>query len=178
MEFLRPNDQRAKNAITLIWIVLALEIVALVSGYLQFNLVQKVLNGGEISMEAANSNDTREQVIGIVYLIVFIISAITFIQWFRRAYFNLHQRVPHLTHPEGWAAGSWFVPIMNLFRPFQIMKELFNETKTLLQRLQFGTGDFPSTRFLGIWWTLWIINNLIGQFVFRYSMKAETAEQL
>ena len=132
MENLKPNGQRAKNAITLIWIVLALEIISLISGYFQYDLLQTVANGGEISTETATANETREQMIGIIYLIAYIISAITFIQWFRRAYFNLHLKVNHLSHTEGWAAGSWFVPIISLYRPYQIMKEIYQETKELL----------------------------------------------
>lgn len=178
MEELKPNGQRAKNAITLIWIVLVLEVASLISGYFQYNLLQSVLNGGEVTIEEANANDTREQLISIVYLIVYIISAITFIQWFRRAYSNLHLKVSSLSFTEGWAAGGWFVPILNLFRPFQIMKELYNETRNLLLEKGFSNYEIISTKFLGWWWALWIINNLIGQFVFRYSIGAESLDSL
>lgn len=178
MENLKPNGQRAKNAITLIWIVLALEIVSLISGYFQCDLLQTAANGGEISTETATANDTRELIIGIIYLIAFVISAVTFIQWFRRAYYNLHLRVDHLSQTEGWAAGSWFVPIVSLYRPYQIMKELYQETKELLVKKGLSINDNFTTGSLGWWWTLWIINNVIGQFVFRYSMKAESIDEL
>ena len=178
MENLKPNGQRAKNAITLIWIVLALEIISLISGYFQYDLLQTVANGGEISTETATANDTREQMIGIIYLIAYIISAITFIQWFRRAYFNLHLKVNHLSQTEGWAAGSWFVPIISLYRPYQIMKEIYQETKELLIKKGIDFKQSFSTSALGWWWTLWIINNIIGQFVFRYSMKAASIDEL
>lgn len=174
MENLRQNGQRAKNAIVLIWVVLALEAVSLISGYFQYNLLQTAANGGEISMEAATANDTREQIIGIIYFVAYVISGVTFIQWFRRAYFNLHQRVGYLSHPEGWAAGCWFVPIVCLYRPYQIMKELYQETKELLIKRGINLNSNFTTSSLGWWWTLWIINNLIAQVVFRYSMKAES----
>jgi hypothetical protein len=178
METLRPNGQRAKNAITLIWIVLALEIISLISGYFQYDLLQTAASGGEISTEAATANDRREQIIGILYLITYIISGVTFIQWFRRAYYNLHLKVNYLSHTEGWAAGSWFVPFVNLYRPYQIMKELYLETKELLTKKGVNfTHDFSTTA-LGWWWTLWILSNIIGQFVFRYSMKAESIDEL
>ena len=178
MENLKPNGQRAKNAITLIWIVLAVEIISLISGYFQYDLLQTVANGGEILTETATANDTREQMIGIIYLIVYVISAVTFIQWFRRAYFNLHQKVAYLAHTEGWAAGGWFVPIVSLYRPFQIMKELYQETKELLIKKGINVNSNFTTSSLGWWWTLWIINTIIGQFVFRYSMKAESIDEV
>lgn len=178
MEKLRPNSKRAKNAITLIWIVLVLQIASLISGFFQYDLLQIVANGGEISNETAIANDTREQTIGIIYLIAYIISAITFIQWFRRAYFNLHLRVNHLSQTEGSAAGSWFIPFTNLYRPYQIMKELYQETKELLTKNEIRLNQNFSSKFLGIWWTLWIISNVIGNLVFRNSMKAETINEL
>lgn len=178
MERLKPNGQRAKNAIILIWIMLALDIISLISGYFQFDLLQMAANGNEISIEQANANDTREQVISLLYLIAYIISAVTFIQWFRRAYYNLHLRVTNLSYTEGWAAGSWFVPILCLFRPYQIMRELHVETKALLTRKGVSMNQNFSANILGIWWTFWIVNNAMGQFVFRYAQRAETIDEL
>ncbi len=178
MKKLKPNGQRAKNAITLIWIVLVLEIVSLISGYFQFDLLQTIANGGEISTETATTNDTIVEIIGIIYLIAYIISGVTFILWFRRAYFNLHLRVNHLSQTEGWAAGSWFVPIVSLYRPYQIMKELYHETRKLLSKKGLIINENISTDILGWWWTLWIINSVIGQFAFRYSLKAESIDEL
>lgn len=149
MKNLKPNGQRAKNAITLIWIVLVLEIVSLISGYFQYDLLQTIANGGEISTETANTNDTIVEIIGIIYLIAYIISGVTFILWFRRAYFNLHLRVNHLSQTEGWAAGSWFVPIVSLYRPYQIMKELYHETRKLLSKKGLIINENISTDILG-----------------------------
>ena len=103
MEKLKPNEQRAKNAIMFIWIVLILEIANFISSYLQYDLLQTVANGGYVSPEAAEANDNREQMIGTFCLISYIISAVTFIKWFRRAYYNLHQKVDSLLYAEGWA---------------------------------------------------------------------------
>ena len=174
MEKLRPNEQRAKNAIILIWIVLALEIVNLISSYMQYDLLQTVANGGFISDEVAEANDTRESFLGIIYFIIYISSGITFIMWFRRAYFNLHQKVNWLNHSEGWAAGCWFVPIVNLYRPYQIMKELYIETKKLLTKKGLSEKVNYTTDYLGWWWTLWIISGIIGQIIFRYSIRGDT----
>lgn len=178
MENIRPNGQRAKNAITLIWIVLGLEIISLISGYFQYDLLLTVANGVYISTETATANDTRQQIIGIFYFIAYIVSAVTFIQWFRRAYFNLHLKINYLNHTEGWAAGSWFVPIISLYRPYQIMKELYQETKELLIKMGISFNQTFSTSALVWWWTLWIISNILGHFVFRYSMNAESMDEL
>lgn len=178
MESLRPNQQRAKNAIILLWITLAMESISFISGYFQYDLLQLAANGGEFSMEEANANDVREQIIAIVGVIVFIISMITLIQWFRRAYYNLHLRVSNLSHSEGWAAGGWFVPIISLYRPYQIMKELYQETKMLLVKKGVVLSHYFNTSVLGWWWAFWVINSIMGQFLFRYSLRAESIDEL
>lgn len=177
MEPLRPNGQRAKIAILFIWICTGLEVISLVSGYFQYQLLQGVNNGGELSPATASANDTREQIIAFALLAASIVSIVTFIQWFRRAYFNLHQRIDGLAYSEGWAAGSWFVPVISLFRPYQIMKELYFQTKHYLLNRGFDVYRFTFTA-LGWWWTLWIISTILGQFMFRYSLNAETLDQL
>lgn len=178
VEQLRPNGQRAKNAIILIWVILVLEIISFISGYFEYDLLRTIANGGEFSMEVANANDLRQQVIAIFYLIAYIISIVTFIQWFRRAYFNLHLKVNYLVHNDVWAAGSWFVPIINFYRPYQIMKEMYRETKRLLLDNGISLNRDFTTNTLGWWWTLWIISAFIGRFIFRFSLKAETVAEL
>jgi len=175
---LKPNQQQSKNLIILIWVVLILDVVSFVSSYYQYTLLQAIANGNNFPVETLTANDTRERFIALAYLVAFIISAITFVEWFRRAYYNLHQKVSHLSHSEGWAAGSWFVPIINVYRPYQIMKELYRETKEYLTHNGIGITQSLSTKYLGLWWTLWLTNGVIGNGLFRLSMKAKTLDQL
>jgi hypothetical protein len=86
--------------------------------------------------------------------------------------------VNHLSEPEGWAAGCWFVPFINLYRPYQIMKELFQETHLFLKRNDVLTNEHFSISSLSLWWTFWIIDRFFGQFVLKYSLKAETIDEL
>jgi hypothetical protein len=178
MEKLRLNEQRAKIAIISITIILVLEVVGIISGLMQLQLLQNVQLGLGISPEEVHSNDLREQIVASIYLVFTLISAITFICWFRRAYYNLHLKAETLSFSEGWASGSWFVPIINLYRPFQIMKELFRETHEILSKNGIEITSDPNPNRLSWWWTIWIFSNVLGQFVFRYSMKAETLNEL
>lgn len=178
MDELRPNGQRAKNAILLVSIVLTINVVALISNFLQYNLLHTVANGGFITPDEANANDSTQQIITIIYVIFFFISGVTFIQWFRRAYYNLHLRVENLSHGEGWAAGSWFIPIMCLYRPLQIMKELYNVTDFYLSKKGIKIDANFTTRALTLWWTLWIVNNVLGQVIYRYTADATSVDQL
>ncbi len=176
MKMLKPNGQRAKRAITLIWIVLILEVINLISSYFQYDLLQRFVHGETVSQTEIILNDLREMIAGIFYFIAFIISTVTFIQWFRRAYYNLHQRVNNLLQSEGWAAGSWFVPLISLFRPYQIMKELYEESTDLLENKGHQVSNL-SIRTVSWWWGLWIASSIFGNFIFRYTLKADTPDE-
>lgn len=57
-----------------------------------------------------------------------------------------------------------------------MMKQLFQETKKVLSLNKIKTD--LSIDIVVWWWTLWIINSFVGQFVFRYSMRADTLDEL
>lgn len=170
---LKPNSLRARNAIYLVAIITILSVFMLILEYIQYTSYQDP----SYSEENVSLNDLVLGIIAIIYMIFYIISAVTFIQWFRRAYFNLHSQVEILSFDEGWAAGAWFVPIMNLGRPFKIMKEIYMVTNKLLD----GHPNFSKQLNINnivYWWMLWIISIIINQISFRTGLQATTVSQL
>lgn len=60
----------------------------------------------------------------------------------------------------GWAAASFFVPILNLFRPYQVAKELWQASDAQ------EDGDWhatPVTGLLNAWWAPWIVMAVLGR---------------
>ena len=174
MNNLKPNDKRAQGAIILIWSVMTIQLIYLFSNLFEYLLLKGAVNGLPITEEAAKANDFRQLVISLVFMVGYIVSVITFIQWFRRAYYNLHQLVPNLNFTEGWASGAWFVPIINLFRPFQIMKEL--STKTHLLLTQKNIKYEYTSKYMVIWWTLWIFMNFTDRISNQISKHSTTID--
>ena len=174
---LRPNRQRAQWAMWAIAVVLVLETVSLLSGLMQYRMIQCFSEGSFVSDEELSYNDLRQQIVAICYLVAFFVSAIFFIMWFRRAYFNLHQKLTGLTYTEGWAAGCWFVPIVNLFWPYTIMKEIHRESYGLLVQ---KTSDSYPTHFsiIRLWWTLSIVTWLATRVELSMSKDMDTIEGL
>ncbi len=168
MNNLKPNAQRAKIARILIWIVLAITAVALVSLILQCILLYLVENGSFVSFELVNVNEVIMSAIPNIYTIVNIVSAVTFILWFERAYRNLHQKVNYLRYEDGWAVGCWFVPIISLYYPYRIMKELYVETNGILSKQSNNPVKY-NTVYVEVWWTLFIFNGILGVALQQYT---------
>jgi hypothetical protein len=164
---LRPNAKRAEYAIVFLWIVLTLDILGFGSALLQYNLLKDISRGEEIPAFTAQLNDLRENFLLFLKCLAFICSAIFFIRWFRRAYYNLHQKADNLSFSEGWAAGAWFVPFLNLGRPYSIMQELYIESKRLLNTEGVETPASLMPRKVGIWWTLSIGSHVFNTVCYR-----------
>ncbi len=78
--------------------------------------------------------------------------------WIHRAHTNLIDAGhSDLEFSPGWAVGWYFIPIANLFKPFQAMKELWNTSFGLSN--DFG-GEAPFD--IKAWWGCWILGNIIG----------------
>lgn len=160
MILLPDNAQRAKNSLIAFYILGATQIVSTVSTIFQYNLLQKILKGNYTADEAA-SNDLRQQIIAFFNAAMYIVCVVLFIMWFRRAYNNLNLSGREYTKfGEGWAAGAWFVPFLNLGRPYLIMKEIWEKTQQATENLI----SIKSNKIVGWWWVLWIIYN-VGSYI-------------
>ena len=133
-----------------------------------------ITSTGTITVEAAETNDARQGVIGLLYTVVYIATTIVFGRWIYLANVNCRGfGAASMQFTPGWAVGSYFVPILNLFRPYQAMKEIWQASSN---PRHWHTEKAPGI--LPTWWTLWLVSNLFGQIIFRTSMAADTAEEL
>ena len=175
---MKPNGSRARAALLLIWIVFGLEVLSLISAWMQYNLLQDIVAGKYVSENDIAWNELREQLVGFIYGVALLISAITFIRWFRRAYGNLGHAGYHLTYREGWAAGAWFVPFLNWLRPYQIMRELYEGSRIAIPQMEAKQALTKGRRNLPFWWLFWLANNILGQVIFNMSRRTQTLDTL
>lgn len=97
---------------------------------------------------------------GFVELGAFVLIAILFLRFLYKAV----QQAKGFTTPftyvsPRWAVGYWFIPIMNLYRPFEVVKAL---SKACGQ--QAGGEGKPAVgeQLLSAWWALFLISNAAG----------------
>ena len=157
--YLLPNQDRAR------WVVIVFSIHALIT--LTFAAAQwwqaSLIGSEDLTTEAAEQSDIIIGVVALLFLASLILNIVVFILWFRRAYANLHRLENSdsiLSYTEGWAAGCWFVPFMNLVRPYTIMKEIWNETQSNIPG-KIEREGLQDTDLIGWWWGAWIISNIV-----------------
>jgi hypothetical protein len=124
--------------------------------------------GGLIDLDAPDL-DTGAIIAGILalgYTVVFVATVILVGMWIHRAHANLRlvDGLETVTTP-GWAVGWYFIPIANLFKPYQAMKELWASSHGISDRFtDEGQGPLPA------WWGCWLIGNIIANVSLRLTM--------
>ena len=155
---------------TLLWIGAALGAVAVLSSALEFELLTRE----NISQAEAEANDTRQQIVGLVQVAVYLLTVVIFARWIYRANQNVRAiGAQGLRITPGWAVGYFFVPVICLWRPYQAMKDLWRASQNPASWVGVAPGSI-----LGLWWTLWIASNVLGQMTFRTMMHAQEIEGL
>jgi hypothetical protein len=171
METFRPNYQRAKNAMVCLWINVLVLFLNIIADIYQYNLLKEIKKGKTFAQETLQTNDMIQQVLALITAILMTITAIMFIMWFRRAYYNLHTKMDHLSYSEGWAAGYWFIPIASLYTPYKIMKEMMFGSHTLITNHdETYDQEVPHALIRG-WWFFWVTGSLADSLYFRLSEK-------
>jgi hypothetical protein len=155
-----------------------ISIVAIISGMMEYELLSNFKSGNFVSessaIAAAESNDSRQDAVGIIQFLVFIISGIIILKWIYRANLNARKMgAENMLFTPGWSIGWYFVPIANLWKPYQAMKEIWMATKN---PQNWKTVSVSSL--LPWWWFIWIVSNLIANASFKLAMKAEELNQL
>jgi Domain of unknown function (DUF4328) len=156
MEELRPNGERAKWAILWVKVYACSLILILILRILGFYFNPNVFKFKISENFYLYLNEKIVFYFSYLNLGFSVISIVFFIKWFRRAYFNLQRRVSNVSFEEHWSALSWFIPLINLYRPYVIMKELFIATKFQLNDV--NKDDLLDLKIVNIWWFLFIFD--------------------
>jgi hypothetical protein len=96
---------------------------------------------------------------------VYTFAVVTFLMWIYRAYTNLPAlRSDSFEFSPGWAVGWWFIPFANLIKPFQAVRNLWNESDPdfdgdpgFMSGIQGGAPGF-----MAFWWGAWLLSNFVA----------------
>jgi len=162
---LRPTALRAKLAI------IGLSVCA-VQCLLNAGLSVRVLTlVGDLRV-ATESSPVLEQLAALeeleipltaAWAVCFLTTAVLFCRWLYSAYHNVIVLQPQagrdtmgLTFTPGGAVAGFFIPFVNLWRPYRAVRELWDGSA-----MDESTDHARSA--VGLWWTAWIVAQIIGR---------------
>jgi hypothetical protein len=153
-------------------------VVAIIASMLEYQLLLDFKNGvyksEQLAVAAAEYNDARQIIVGNIQMIIFIVSGIIILKWIYRANYNARQLgATEMTFTPGWSIGWYFIPIANLWKPYQAMKEIW---KASSDPQNWKTQSVSAM--LPWWWFFWIVSGIFDNASFRLTMRAEEINEL
>lgn len=154
-------------------------VVSVFSTIEEISLLRQVENGN-VSAHKYLEVSMRQAVIAYLSIAANIAAAIAFLIWIRRASKNLATLgVRGQRFSPGWAVGAWFVPIVSLFRPYQIMVEIWKGSHPRINPDNLGGWrGSPASPLLGFWWGAWLVSNWIGNWTIGLFLRSQTVDDL
>lgn len=171
----RDPTALTKSLKVLLYVSIAVDVISLLSGGFEFQLLRDIRDGRIASASidaAADANDTRQQVIGIVMFLLYLVTGICFLVWIHRANSNARALgAQDMKFTPGWAVGWYFIPVANLWKPYQAMKEIWQASAN-------PAGWQSETRgaILPIWWFLFLATNVLSNVSLRLQWRAKMIE--
>ena len=127
----------------------------------QISLLQRVQQGSEVSAEEAAANDSRVAVIAGLRSLAVLVIAATFITWMYKAYRNLLGFGARLLeYSPGWAIGAFLTPVLNLFRPYSVVTEIWKASVPGADGTEWIQEKTPVM--IRLWWGFWLASNLVS----------------
>lgn len=155
--------------------------VAVVSFIVNVFTITSSATNVTLGEEEISAADLMQGLVGLAQFFVYLTTIVLFIMWLHRSYKNLYAFGLQTEHSPGWAIGGWFVPFLNLVRPYQIVKETWTKSDPAVGfsggYADAGPGARSAT-LVGVWWGSWLVSNVVDNIYGRIVFAAETAEQL
>ncbi|MDP1849660.1 MAG: DUF4328 domain-containing protein [Solirubrobacteraceae bacterium] len=139
-------------------------------------LLERLTTGQPVSYTELTTADDRTELVGILSIVALIATASAFIAWFHRAYTNIELLgARDLRASRGWSIGAWFVPILNLIRPKQLMDDIWRASDPAQPaKVESDWRMRPVPGLLHAWWALFLGGNALGNVAGRMIADAAT----
>ena len=169
-----PLGERSRVAMALVGAVALCAMASLWADLQQLDLVNRAIAGERFTLDEAQRVEDRVGTTAIVYTIAYILSAITFLLWYSRAYRNtIALGVQNPRYGTRWAVAYWFLPIVNLFRPKQVMNDIWRGSDPSLPPSAASWRARRVPLLLAWWWAAWLISNFVANISIRTSLRAD-----
>jgi hypothetical protein len=164
--------------IRLLYLQIAISVIGLITGSMEHSFLRDAQDGNFASeaemMLAANASDSRQMIVGICQVLIYLISGIWILRWIYVACSNARELTTRpMTFTPGWSVGWYFIPVANLWKPYQAMKEIWRVS---------ANPSHPDSEtdpgLLVAWWAFYIAASMTGNAAFRVSLRADEIDEL
>lgn len=166
--FPRDNRTLVKAVVGLFILEAVMQTIVVALSAIEYRALGTPEGVDHFHSEDLSSLDLAMMGLGLLYIFSLVVLIVFYCIWKNRSCKNAWMLTPQvMTTTPGWAVGWYFVPIMNLFKPYVAMREI-RDASCPPGRL---TAALPA------WWTLWIITNIAENISMRLALDVGNVEQ-
>lgn len=142
----------AVRALLVVYMVVS--VISIAQSVTQLDLFDRIKHDGAYTLTEAEASDERAVLIVGLYLLVFLATAITWIVWQTRTSKNARALGAEFMQfgPNAW--GWFFCPIINLFRPLAVVRELWQVSDP------HSSSESPG--YFSMWWVPWVLGSILS----------------
>ncbi len=145
-------SEQTEHVLELFYILAGLTLLSVVFHILFYRLMH--YPGVSDPMKTASLTVSLQMILFILRSLTVVFLAFYFLRWFYITYSYLRSReeLYHLSYNPSSTIWSWFIPVLNLFVPFLIMREIDESLESITSH-QKSKSDSK----LVVWWWLFFI---------------------
>jgi len=157
----RSGEALQRWTVGLLAVMALLAVVGSFSTVAEIDLLDRIKEELSVTVAEANASDDRQASIGLLQLILMVPTGVVWLVWQHRAHANLLSLgVQGTRFTPGWAVGWWFIPIANLGKPYQAVRELWRASSP--DALETDWKQQPTWPVIPWWWATWIGEGILG----------------
>jgi uncharacterized protein DUF4328 len=167
----RPMLARSIATVILLSAELSLALFLCVLHWQRLTLLRLIGTHHQVERSVLAANDAFIRGLSLVSVTFVIVTAVAFLLWLHRANANLRAfRSEPIEFTPGEAAGSFFIPVVNLVRPYHVMREVWQGSDPKLPPM--SSTSFRESRSSSLvlaWWLLFVGRNVPAWWMFTAS---------
>ncbi|KAF0092923.1 MAG: hypothetical protein E1N59_3321 [Puniceicoccaceae bacterium 5H] len=119
------------------------------------------------SLATAHAQSGVELSLGLIYLLLFLVTAVCFLTWVYRAHSNVREwGARDMSGSPSMSVVWFFIPLANLYFPYKHTRELCQASRNPRD----WRNQTAHLNRVGLWWAAWIGAGVIGQITTQYAL--------
>ena len=156
----------------ILYLLLVSQIIFFVAEILYLFTISKT----NIDLDRAETIEYFFAIYASPFILVTIVSYIFAAIWIYRVNYNVRcLGATRLVFTPGNSVLWYFIPIANLWKPYQAMKEIYIKSHNLNENVN-KTNNAPS--YFPLWWFCWIVGSILAQAELRLTARAQTLDDI
>ena len=146
----------------------------------EIDLLMRIERGVVVSDETLTKSDDRQSTVAMLTLLAFAGTVVAFCIWIYRASKNLGALgIAGQKFSPGASVGCWFIPLLMLFVPYLVMKEIWRGSRPDAARhTEDAWKKTPVSPLMGWWWATWISGSFVASAGYQIFDDGETISEL